>query len=293
MAEDRDMRTRLLLLAGAALLLVACGSDAKTTSSGSSSSSTSSSATSTTTNATTTTSGGTTTVRVYFLRDEKVGPAGRTVAKTGAPAKAAMEELLKGPSASDDAAGLQTVIPAGTKLNDVTIEEGVATVDMSSSFGSGGGSLSIQGRVAQVVYTLTQFPTVNGVSFELDGVAVTALGGEGLVLDHPQTRADWEGFTPAILLESPLPGDAITSPFHVTGTANTFEATLRIRLTSPDGTVLADGFATATSGSGTRGTFDETLTFTTTAHGAATLRLFESSAKDGSEINVVEIPVQV
>jgi hypothetical protein len=232
-------------------------------------------------------------LRLYFLRDEKVGAAGRSVPQTGTPAKAAMEALLQGPSTSDADAGLLTVIPTGTTLHNVTIEGGVATVDLSASFGSGGGSLSMQGRVAQVVYTLTQFPTVTGVSFELDGAPITTLGGEGVVLDHPQTRADWESFTPAILVESPLPGETVTSPFHVTGTANTFEATLQIRLTGSDGTVLFEHFGMATSGTGTRGTYDETVTFSTTKHGAATLRLFESSAKDGSEINVVEIPVKI
>jgi spore germination protein GerM len=283
-------------MVAATLLLVACGSDAKTATNGSSTSSSSSSssqpATSTSGVTTTTTATNeTTVVRVYFLRDEKVGPAGRTVPKDDTPAKSAMEELLKGPNASDGAAGLQSVIPAGTELHGVTISGGVATVDLSAAFGSGGGSLSMQGRVAQVVYTLTQFPTVTGVTFELDGVPAMTLGGEGLVLDHPQTRADWEDLTPAILVESPLPGDDVTSPFHVTGTANTFEAGLQLRLTGPDGAVLFDHFGTATSGTGTRGTYDETVTFTTAGHGTGTLRVFESSAKDGSEINVVEIPV--
>ena len=232
-------------------------------------------------------------MKVYLLRDEKVGPAGRSVPQTQTPAKAAMEELLKGPTAQDDGAGLSTTIPSGTKLNNVSIDQGTATVDLSSEFGGGGGSTSMQGRVAQVVYTLTQFSTVSAVNFELDGKAVTTLGGEGLVLDHPQTRADWESFTPAILVEGPLPYDTITSPTHVTGTANTFEATFQIRLTDASGNKLSEHFATATSGTGTRGTFDETITFTTTSHGPATLTVYELSARDGSEINVVNVPVSL
>ena len=232
-------------------------------------------------------------MKVYFLRDEKVGPAARSVPQTSAPAKAAVAALLQGPTAADKDAHLDTVIPAGTTVHGVAIDAGVATVDLSASFGSGGGSLSMQGRVAQVVYTLTQFSTVTSVNFKLDGNPVSALGGEGVVLDHPQTRADWESFTPAILVESPLPGDAVSSPFHVTGTANTFEATLQIRLTDTGGTKVFEHFGTATSGTGTRGTYDETVTFTTANHGTGTLRLFESSAKDGSEVNVVEIPVRL
>ena len=49
----------------------------------------------------------------------------------------------------------------------------------------------------------------------------------------------------------------------------------------------------ATSGSGTRGTFDETLSFSSSVHGDATLVVFESSAKDGSEVNVVEVGVKI
>ena len=231
------------------------------------------------------------TVKVYFLRDEKVGPAGRTV-QTNTPANAAIEALLAGPTSADQAAGLSSTIPAGTKLNSVSIKDGIATVDFSSSFAGGGGSSSMQGRVAEVVYTLTQFHNVTqGVSFELDGQPATTLGGEGLVLDHPQTRADWESFTPAILVESPLPGDTLTSPVHVTGTANTFEATFQIRLTDAAGNKVYDHYATATSGTGTRGTYDETISFTTSNHGTGALTVLELSAKDGSEINVVTFPV--
>jgi hypothetical protein len=49
-----------------------------------------------------------------------------------------------------------------------------------------------------------------------------------------------------------------------------------------------DNFVTATSGTGTRGTFF----FTTRAvDGVATLVVFETSAEDGSRIHGVEIPV--
>ena len=228
---------------------------------------------------------------MYFLRDEKVGPAGRSVPQTQTPAQAAMQELLKGPTGQDTSAGLSTTIPAGTTLNSVSIDQGTATVDLSKEFGSGGGSASMQGRVAQVVYTLTQFPTVTAVNFEIAGQPVTTLGGEGLVLDHPQTRADWEALTPAILVESPLPHATITSPAHVTGSANTFEATFQIRLTDAGGNKLYEHFATATSGTGTRGTFDETISFTTSAHGTGTLAVYELSAKDGSETNIVSMPI--
>jgi spore germination protein GerM len=51
-------------------------------------------------------------------------------------------------------------------------------------------------RVAQVVYTLTEFDSVNAVTFWMEGQPSEALGGEGLILDQPQTRADWADFAP-------------------------------------------------------------------------------------------------
>jgi len=46
-------------------------------------------------------------------------------------------------------------------------------------------------RVAQVVYTVTQFPAVQRVAFRLDGKPVSAIGGEGVVVDPPVTHADF------------------------------------------------------------------------------------------------------
>lgn len=231
-------------------------------------------------------------VRAYFLRDGFVGPVAREATGDGV-ASAAMEGLLAGPSADEEQAGLATAIPDGTELLGVTITDGVATVDLSEEFGSGGGSASMMGRVAQVVFTLTQFPTVDAVSFEVEGTPVTELGGEGLLLAAPQTRADWEDLTPAILVESPLPFEEVTSPLRITGTANTFEATFRIDVTDGEGLIVYDEPAMATSGTGTRGTFDVSASFEVPRPGIGSVIVFEDSAEDGSPIHIVEIPVRV
>ena len=98
--------------------------------------------------------------------------------------------------------------------------------------------------------------------------------------------------TPAILVESPLPFQAVSSPLRVTGTANTFEATFEYDLLDPAGKVLSHHFETATSGSGTRGTFDFTIRFEA-PNGLGKLVVYERSAKDGSRIHVSEIPLSL
>src|SRR5450756_1065047 len=109
----------------------------------------------------------TTTVRVYLLQPDPAGgdahlvPVLRTVPATRAVATAAVRELLAGPAS--DERGLLTMIPAGSQLLGITIDGSVATVDLTGAFESGGGSASMFGRLAQLIYTMTQFPTVDTV----------------------------------------------------------------------------------------------------------------------------------
>ncbi len=229
------------------------------------------------------------TVSVYFLRDEKIAAAHRTLPATPADALAA---LVAGPTTREQATGLSSAIPVGTRVLGITTAGDVATVNLTRGYESGGGSLSMAARLAQVVFTVTQFPGLNRLQFQLEGQPVQTFGGEGLVLDHPVGRAGYEELTPAIFVESPAVGDRVKSPLQIWGTANVFEAVFRVRLTAASGQILAEQMVTATSGTGTRGSFDVSLAFSGPA-GAATLRLFSESPKDGSPINVVEIPIQV
>ena len=238
----------------------------------------------------------TSSVLLYFTRGEKLGVAGREVrAEDSAEgrAEAAMKALLGGPTARDKAYGLGTTIPEGTTLNGVTIEGDTATVDLSRAYESGGGSLSMLLRVSQVVYTLTQFEGVNKVAFELDGTIANSIGGEGIIVSPSVTRANFEGQAPAILVESPVPGQSVTSPVHVGGSANVFEAQFRAKVVDPSGKTLTDQAIKATSGTGTRGTFSANIPFSPTRAGLGSIVFYEPSAKDGSPINVVKIPVRM
>ncbi len=235
---------------------------------------------------------GTMTVSIYLMRGETLGVAHREVPASVAVAKAAMTALLQGPNAREKAAGLTTTIPAGTTLNEVTIEDGTARVDLSDDFASGGGSLSMQARVAQVVYTLTQFRTVNRVDFWIDGGLVETLGGEGLDLSAGQTRADWEEMLPAIFVETPAVGDVITgSRLAVRGSASVFEATFVVEVLGADGAIVADKTVTATEGAPGRGVFAVRLGLPPMS-GKGKLVAYEVSMEDGSRMNQVRIPLR-
>lgn len=82
------------------------------------------------------------------------------------------------------------------------------------------------------------------------------------------------------------------SPLAVRGTADVFEAMFRAELVDAKGRLLAATQVHASSGTGTRGTFDFVLTFTA-APGPASLRLFDLSAKDGSRQDLVTVPLHL
>jgi Immunoglobulin-like domain of bacterial spore germination len=204
---------------------------------------------------TTTTAADTTSARVYFLRDGKVWPVSREIDAAQDRTTALAAELAKGPT-----------------------EQEKQAMSLTSEFPSAPDAKYSTGALAQWVYTLTQFPDVTSVE----------------VAGKRYTRADFEDRTPAILVESPLPFEEVSSPMRATGTANTFEATFNYELTDTDGRIVDENFVTATSGTGTRGTFDfTTKPFTVPFDGVGSLIVFELSAEDGSRTKLVEIPLRM
>lgn len=230
-------------------------------------------------------------VAVYLVRGEKVVPVGRSVSATRV-GRGALVALLRGPSAAERSEGYGTTIPAGTSLRGVTVSGGVATVDVGRRFASGGGSLSMLLRVAQVVHTVTQFSSVSHVRFRLDGRPVKAIGGEGVVVEPPVDRRDFEGQAPVILVERPLAGDVVHGALHVRGTANVFEARLFVDVVSATGRVLAHRSLLATAGTGVRGSFATTIVLPPQQRPVAVVA-YARSMKDGARIHVVRVPVRV
>ncbi len=176
-------------------------------------------------------------LQAWFSRNGKLFVTKRTVPATTGIGQAALDRMLTGPSAAEYAAGLRSRIPAGTTVLGVRISAGIATVDLSSSFESAASPSAMPLRIAQVVYTLTQFPTV------------------------------------------------------VSGTADVFEATVSVRIGDSAGHEIARTFTTASCGTGCRGDYSVTVSYSVPRTQPGTIEVFESSAKDGQPVNVQLIPV--
>lgn len=100
---------------------------------------------------------------------EKVAPVKREVPKTAAVGRAAIEELLKGPTQKEKADGYVTMINSGVKINSLSIENWTAKIDFSRELDEQiGGSCRVAGIYAQIRETLKQFPTVKDVIISVD-----------------------------------------------------------------------------------------------------------------------------
>ncbi len=119
------------------------------------------------------------TIKVFFgnnkkdpqvLYCEKVYPAERRIPKTKAIARAALEELLKGPTITEQNQGFFTSIKPGVKIQGLTIENGTAKVDFDEKLEfQVGGSCRVTTIRAQIIETLKQFSTVNNVIISING----------------------------------------------------------------------------------------------------------------------------
>jgi len=228
------------------------------------------------------------------VSDDGLKPVERGRAFTQGIGRAALDDLLRGPSRVERGDGLWSAIPPGTQLLGLSIAGGVATVNLSSEFETGGESYTLVARLGQVVCTLTQFPTVKGVAFELDGEPVHVFSGEGFVLDHPVTCEDYDEVLPIIAVATPQSGQAVSSPVLVSGSANVFEATVQIEVLDASGREIARTFTTATCGTGCRGDFSKRVAFEVDRRQPGTIVVHdEDAAGTGTPPHVVRIPVML
>ena len=94
----------------------------------------------------------------------------RRIPETVTVARAALEQLLMGPTRGEGEQGSFTNINAGVKINSLVIENGTATVDFNEALDEGvAGSCLVQSIRSQITNTLTQFNSVNDVVISVNG----------------------------------------------------------------------------------------------------------------------------
>lgn len=109
------------------------------------------------------------------------------------PLTKSIERLLIGPDTQDINMGLLTLIPEDAKLISINIKDRVAYINFNEMFRFN--PLGVEGYIAQikqVVYTATEYDSVDSVQILIDGAIQEYLGPEGVYIGRPISREDLE-----------------------------------------------------------------------------------------------------
>ena len=167
----------------------------------------------------------------------------------------------------------------GTKVNSVSVVEGVATVDLTLGRISLGAE-SEQRAIDQMVWTLIENdPTVTSVKFTIDGLVSESLAGH---VDFSQvfTLAPSYEVLASVWIDL-LDRSDVSNPVSITGSDCTFEANVAWELTK-GGDVVSSGATTAATACPDRS--DWSIDLGELAPGNYVLKVSDTSAEDGSLI---------
>lgn len=130
------------------------------------------------------------------------------------------------------------------------------------------------GKITNPFASPTPYPTI---AAEIDST-------EQLITMAPAASQNIEVLSPRV-------GDSVVSGFAVKGNARVFESNVAIRLSDAQGNVLVQTFTLANApDAGQFGAFEKVLDFQTYST-EGILEVYQNSAKDGSEIDKVTMPI--
>ncbi|MFP4300666.1 MAG: GerMN domain-containing protein [Spirochaetaceae bacterium] len=135
--------------------------------------------------------------KLYYIRvteDGSIYPQAvtRTVHYTDSPMTETLKTLVSGPTADELNMGLLNLIPEGTLLRSAWVKDGVAYLNFNEEFRFN--PMGVEGFMAQlqqVVFSATEFSTIEEVQILIEGERVEYLGGEGIYIGEPLGRGDF------------------------------------------------------------------------------------------------------
>lgn len=131
-------------------------------------------------------------VHLYFLTGNQAVAIQRALARPATPSQV-FAALAEGPPSGEAGAGLRTAIPRRTEAT-VTVNRGIATVDLPEGFFEDIPAADQRRAVAQIVFTLSVLPRSSFVVFQEAGrpIAVPRGGGDLTDPGEPVTYEDYE-----------------------------------------------------------------------------------------------------
>jgi hypothetical protein len=128
-------------------------------------------------------------------------------------------------------------------------------------------------------------PTVTTAAARTAAATPTADSLDDVCAENPDPATD-----ETTQVDEPVEGDEVSSPLTVRGQVAAFEATFQITLFEEDGDILGDIVGMSSEGQ-TLAPFEEEVSFSVTEETPACLWVYESSARDGSPVNVLQMPL--
>ena len=107
----------------------------------------------------------------------------------------------------------------------------------------------------------------------------------------PRNPGPTNPLDPSMIVYGPGNGETFAGSVPVSGLARAFEGTVRLRILDVGGAVLADTFTTAAMGGPYFGAFAADIPVDVAEETEACVQVFEESARDGLDVNVVQIGV--
>ena len=132
---------------------------------------------------------------LYFVRIGEDGQISRHEVKrriplSDSPLTDAIQALLAGPSEGEIRSSLVSLIPRTTKLLGIVMRGNTAFIDLSEAFMYNHyGTEGFLAQLRQIVFTATSFSSVLDVQIIIEGQKKDYLGGEGVYIGKPLSRA--------------------------------------------------------------------------------------------------------
>lgn len=179
--------------------------------------------------------------------DNHPGPLLVTAGRNVLDLEEAVWGVLDGLTPSEQDEGLTTAIPAGARTYFVRVTDHVAAVDLTARFTEAASAPALRARLAQLVFTVTGYdPTIIGVNVYVEGNPLQALP-DGTPLNERLTRADFEDFLPAVLIEWPTWEAWSAPPVAIRGIAH---GDFHIEILNTSGQVIASRAVSISGGTG-------------------------------------------
>jgi hypothetical protein len=220
-------------------------------------------------------------VMIFFVGDTPQGfrlfPEVQTIKVAGELSQSVMRSLISGELKPKDP-DYVNLWRSGSKLNTLTVNGGLATIDLSLgklNVGSEGEMRAID----QLVWTITEIDhSIMGVKFTVDGRTVESFAGHVDTRGTFKREPSYEVLSPVSII-SPVQAALLKNPIVVAGEACTFEANVAWELLK-DGKSIDKGSTLAQIACPDRSPWK--LALPRLDNGSYTIIARDYSAKDGS-----------